>query len=270
MTYVPITLTGLAAASLLLVISGAISFAFRLGLERSLAVAALRMVVQLAIMALVLKFVFEVNAPLWTSLFALAMLMAAGYEAATRQTRRISGWESLALGAGAPFVSGLAATVFATTAVIGNDPWYAPQFLLPILGMMMGNALAGVSLVLDNVTDGAMRERAVIEARLALGASRFEALSSVMGRAIKSGLMPILTAMAAAGIVSLPGMMTGQILAGVSPVQAAKYQIMILFLIAGSTALAVLLAGIGAVALLTDERHRLRLERLTAATPRQK
>lgn len=266
MSYVPIELSGLAAASLLLILSGAISFAFRLGLERSIAVAALRMVVQLAIMALVLKFVFEVNAPLWTALFALVMLVAAGFEANSRQSRRIAGWESLALGAGAPFVAGLAATVFATAAVIGNAPWYAPQFLLPILGMMMGNALAGVSLVLDTVTDGVQRERAAIEARLALGASRFEATSGVMGRAIKTGLMPILTAMAAAGIVSLPGMMTGQILAGISPVQAAKYQVMIMFLIAGSTALAVLMAGIGAILLITDDRHRLRLERLSSAS----
>ena len=75
--------------------------------------------------------------------------------------------------------------------------------------------------------------------------------------------MPILTAMAATGVVSLPGMMTGQILAGIDPVSAAKYQVMILFLIGGSTGIAVLAAGIGSVLLLTDERHRLRLDRLS-------
>ena len=73
-----------------------------------------------------------------------------------------------------------------------------------------------------------------------------------------------LTAMAATGVVSLPGMMTGQILAGVEPVQAAKYQVMIMFLIAGATCMAVVAAGIGAVLLMTDERHRLRLDRLEA------
>jgi putative ABC transport system permease protein len=75
--------------------------------------------------------------------------------------------------------------------------------------------------------------------------------------------MPILTAMAATGVVSLPGMMTGQILAGIEPIAAAKYQVMIMFLIAGSTGMAVVLAGIGAVILLTDHRHRLRLDRLS-------
>ena len=74
--------------------------------------------------------------------------------------------------------------------------------------------------------------------------------------------MPILNAMAVAGVVSLPGMMTGQILAGADPVEAAKYQIMIMFAIAGSTAFAVLLAALGGTWLLSDERQRLRLDRL--------
>ncbi len=264
MTYVPIELSGLALASVLLILSGAISLWYRLGLERSIAVAAVRMVVQLAVIGLVLKFIFEVDAPLWTALFALLMLAATGYEVTSRQDRRIKGWQAFALGAGPPFAAGLVATVFATTAVIGNDPWYAPRFLLPVLGMMIGNALSGVSLVLDTVTEGLSREQAAVEARLALGHSRFEAASGVLRRALKSGLMPILTAMAAAGVVSLPGMMTGQILAGISPVQAAKYQVMIMFLIAGSTGLAVLMAGIGSILLLTDDRHRLRLDRLAA------
>lgn len=262
MSYVPLELSGLALASLLLLAVGAISFAFRLGLERSMGIAGLRMVLQLALVALVLKFIFEVNSPIWTGLFALVMLAAAAYEVRSRMDPRITGWHAYALGAGPPFLSGLLATVFAVTAVIQNDPWYAPNFILPILGMMLGNALSGVCLVLDTVTDGVTRERAAIEARLALGHSRTDALSTVLARALKAGLTPILTAMAATGLVSLPGMMTGQILAGVSPVQAAKYQIMIMFLIAGATGLAVVLAGLGAIAHLTDERHRLRLDRL--------
>ncbi len=79
----------------------------------------------------------------------------------------------------------------------------------------------------------------------------------ILKRALTTGLMPILTAMAATGVVSLPGMMTGQILAGIEPVSAAKYQVMIMLLIAGSTGMSVVAAGIGAVLLLTDERHRL-------------
>lgn len=169
----------------------------------------------------------------------------------------------MALGAAAPFFSGLLATLFATTLVIGPDPWYAPRYVLPLFGMMLGNAMAGTSLVLDAMTSGAQRERSAIEGRLALGAGRFEAFDSVLKRALTTGLLPILSAMATTGVVALPGMMTGQILAGIDPVSAAKYQVMIMFLIAGATGIAVVAAGLGAVLLLTDERHRLRLDHLS-------
>lgn len=262
MSYVPLDLLDLVLAASLLVLLGALSIAMRLGLERTIAVSALRMVGQLALVSLVLKFIFEVNAPLWTALLALVMLAAAAYEVRARQTRNIAGWQALALGAGPAFVAGLVATLFAASAIIQADPWYAPRYILPILGMMLGNAMSGVSLVLDTITEGAQRERQVIEARLAQGETRFEALRAVLRRGLITGTMPILTAMAATGVVSLPGMMTGQILAGIEPVSAAKYQVMIMLLIAGSTGLAVVGAGFGAIVLLTDERHRLRLDRL--------
>ncbi len=90
-----------------------------------------------------------------------------------------------------------------------------------------------------------------------------EALKDYMRQALKSGMMPIINAMAASGIVSLPGMMTGQIIAGVDPIDATKYQLMIMFLIAGGTALGTTAGVYGMAYLLTDERHRLRAERLT-------
>jgi putative ABC transport system permease protein len=262
MTYVSLTPFDLALAALLLLLTALLSFAFRLGLERSLAVAAARMCLQLGVVGFVLKLVFESGSLLATGLFALMMLLATGYEAASRQERRFLGYASYLLGGAAPFVAGLVASLFAVGVIIGSEPWWAPRFFLPIMGMMIGNALAGVTLVLDTITSAATRERGAIEARLALGATRQEALQDVLRRGLKTGLTPILSAMAVTGLVSLPGMMTGQILAGADPVDATKYQVMIMFLIAGATGLAVVLAGLVAVWLLTDERHRLRLDRL--------
>jgi putative ABC transport system permease protein len=262
MSYVTLDISDLALAALLLIANGAVSIWFRLDLERTIAVSAVRMVVQLAVVALALKFIFELASPLWTVLFALFMTSAAAYEIVTRQEKRIGGPRAIALGAGAPFFASMLATLFAVVAVIGPDPWYAPRYVLPIFGMMLGNALSGASLVLDTITSGAVRERTAIEARLALGAGRFEALDTVLRRALTTGLMPILTSMATTGVVALPGMMTGQILAGIDPVSAAKYQVMILFLIAGSTGAAVVAAGLGSVLLITDERQRLRLDRI--------
>ncbi len=264
MTYVELDFADLAIAAILLLANGAVSLWFGLRLERTLALAALRMTVQLAIVALALRWIFALNSPAWTVAFMLFMTCAAGYEVMIRQERRISGLTSLALGAGAPFIASLVATMFAATAVIAPDPWHAPRYMLPIFGMMLGNALTGTSLVLDTMTSAAVRDRLAIEARLALGAGRYEALEALLRRALTTGLMPIVTAMAATGVVSLPGMMTGQILAGVDPVSAANYQVMIMFLIAGSTGLAVVAAGLGSVLLLTDERHRLRLDRLSS------
>jgi putative ABC transport system permease protein len=119
--------------------------------------------------------------------------------------------------------------------------------------------LTGVALVMNTIVQAAKRDRAAIEARLALGETRFEATASVVVHAVKTGLMPILNAMAATGVVTLPGMMTGQILAGIDPVEAAKYQVMIMFVIAAATALGVMLAAIGGAWLITDSRHRLRV-----------
>lgn len=262
MSYISLSIFDLVLAALILLLNGALSIAFRLGLERAMAISALRMVVQLALIGLVLKFIFEATSPLWTAAFALVMFIASGYEVWSRQDTPIKGWQSLAMGAAVPFISGLVITIFALTMIINPDPWHAPRYFLPILGMMIGNALAGVSLVLNTMTNAIQHNRNAIEGQLALGATRFEAVNDVLKHAMKTGLMPILTAMAASGLVTLPGMMTGQILAGIDPVEAAKYQILIMFLVAGATALSVLAGGIGAVLLLTDDRHRLRIDRL--------
>jgi putative ABC transport system permease protein len=153
-------------------------------------------------------------------------------------------------------------TVFALTTQVRPDPWYDPRYLLPLLGMVLGNTMTGISLGLHTLTGGVVSGRAAIEARLALGADRREALLPVVRAALKNAMMPIINAMTATGLVSLPGMMTGQILAGVPPVEAVKYQILIMFLIAGGTGLGALSAVIVAAWRLTDGRHRLRLDRL--------
>lgn len=266
MNYVSLHPLDLVLAATLLIANAGISIAFSLGLERSMAVAAVRMVLQLVLAGLVLKFVFELSSPWLTVAIGVVMVAAAGWEALARQERRILGWRSWGLSTGALLVVGALATVFAVAGVIKPDPWYAPRYVLPLLGMILGNALTGVALALDTVTATAAREKPAIEGRLALGATRLEAMDDVLRRALRTGMMPILNAMAATGVVSLPGMMTGQILAGLDPLEAAKYQIMIMFVLAGATALAVLAATFGAVLLLTDTRHRLRLDRLGAST----
>jgi putative ABC transport system permease protein len=268
MTYVPLTPIDLLLAAALLVVNAAISWFFRLGLERSLAIAAVRMVVQLALVGLVLKLIFAQTSPLWAVLMGLVMVLAAGFEVVSRQHRRIRGWHVFGLSTATLLFVGLVITGLGVGVMIGPDPWYAPRYILPILGMVLGNTMTAISLVLDTLTETAHRERGAIEARLALGAHRFEAMRGVLSAALRTGMMPILNSMATTGIVALPGMMTGQILAGVDPIGAAKYQVLIMFLIASATALGAFFGALGGVLLLTDKRHRLRLDALRAPAQR--
>jgi putative ABC transport system permease protein len=266
---VPLTLLDLALAGALLMLNGIISIAFGLRLERSLAIAAVRMVVQLAAVGYVLKFVFEQTSPTWTLLIALIMVLVASLELMQRQERRPGGWMAFGLGNATLLLVGGLATVYAAGAIIHPAPWHAPRYVLPILGMVLGNVLTSISLALQVLTDGAERERAAIEARLAIGATRLHAFSGVLRQAMRMATTPLLNSMAVAGVVTLPGMMAGQILAGAEPTEAAKYQIMIMFVLAGASGLGAFAAAMGSVFLMTDRRHRLRLDRVVPRTVRQ-
>ena len=146
-----------------------------------------------------------------------------------------------------------------------DKPGYDPRYAIPLLGMILGNCMTGVGLGLTTLTTSLVNRRASVEAQLMLGATREVAAAPVMREALRSALMPTINSMAATGVVSLPGMMTGQILGGVPPAEAVKYQILVMFLIAGGTGLGAVTAVLGGVYRLTDGRHRLRLDRLTAA-----
>lgn len=264
MSAIPLSPIDLALAAALLIVNGVISVVFGLRLERSLAIAAIRMIVQLAAVGYVLKFVFEQTSPWWTALVALVMVLAAGIELAQRQERRPRGWLAYGLGNATLLLAGGLATLYAATIILAPSPWYAPRYVLPILGMVLGNTLTSISLALQTLNDGAERERGTIDARIALGATRFQAFAGLLRQSLRTATTPLLNSMAVAGIVTLPGMMAGQILAGADPGEAAKYQIMIMFVLAGASSLGALAAALGSVYLMTDARHRLRLDRLTA------
>ena len=162
------------------------------------------------------------------------------------------------------FLSSFSVTLLALTVVIRPVPWYEPQYAIPLLGMLLGNTMSGIAVGLDRLTHGAWQQRALVEARLALGQDWRQAIGDIRRASTRSGMIPIINAMAAAGVVSLPGMMTGQILAGSSPVEAVKYQIMVMFLISAGTGFGTMGAVWMGARRLFDERQRLRLDRLRA------
>jgi putative ABC transport system permease protein len=249
-------------ATVLIVAAGAVSMILRLGVERRLWVAALRTVLQLGLLGLVLERIFALRNPLLVVLLLLLMTVFAAREAVVRASRRYRGilidtW--LTMAASCLVVGGMV-----TQIVVGVDPWYEPQYVIPLLGMILGNSLTGISLCLDRFMDHLDLRSAEVELRIAFGASRGEALREPLRDAVRTGMIPIINAMAAAGIVSLPGMMTGQILAGSPPLQAVAYQIVVMFMIAAAVALGSMLAVILAGRHFMGADATLRLDRLTA------
>lgn len=265
MSFISLSAADLALASALVILLAATSFVRQLGLERQILVSALRTVLQLTLVGYVLRALFAAEGALWLGLVATIMLLAAGREVLARQTRPLAGAWGFTVGAVSMFLSSFSVALFGLVAVIGATPWYQPQYAIPLLGMLLGNTMNGVALGMGQVTDRAYRDRAVIEQRLLLGQSRERATLELRRDAARTGMVPILNAMAAAGLVSLPGMMTGQILAGSPPIEAVKYQILILFLISSGTGAGVLFSVWATSRRLFDERHRLRLERLRSS-----
>ncbi|KAB2920811.1 MAG: ABC transporter permease [Hyphomicrobiaceae bacterium] len=265
MSYVDLSIPDLALAALLLVVNGALSFALGLRFELSLAVAALRMVVQISAIGMLLKFVLGQTSPGWTALVGLVMVLVAAFELLRRQERRFRSWVMYGLGSAVLLLTGGLGALYAVAIVAGPELLSNPRYLLPVLGMALGNTLTSASLSLQTLAEGVELERGAIEARIALGATRFAAFSSLLQRAFRTATTPLIAAMALAGAVAMPDMMAGQILAGADPVAAARQQIMIMLVLAGAAALGALAAAVGGVRLLTDKRHRLRLDRLAQA-----
>lgn len=252
---IPLDTLDLAIAALLVLVAGAVSLGLRLRVERKLALASIRTIVQLLLVGYVLSWVFQIDQP-WI-LFGVLLLMiaAAGRAAVARSARTFRG---AYLRAFATLVlTGCTTTFVVTSLVIGVEPWYRPQYVIPLLGMVLGNGLTGISLCLDQMLESLSDGRADIEMELSLGASRWEAARGPLADAVRRGMIPILNAMAVVGIVSLPGMMTGQILQGADPLAAVKYQIVVMFMIAAGTSLGCMLIALLVYRRLFNERHQL-------------
>ncbi len=258
--YIAISYGQLALSALLIVINLALSVALRLGLARSLLIAALRMVVQLLLIGFVLEWLFTQDNALVVIAIALVMTAIAGVSAVNRTQRRFAGiyWHSLL----SVLTASALVTGFATVGIIRVQPWYDPQYLIPLLGMVLGNTLNGISLGLDRFMEGLVAQRDQVETLLALGATRWEAAHPTVREAIRVGMIPTINSMMVMGLVSLPGMMTGQILVGANPIDAVRYQIVIIFMVAAGAALGIFGVVLLAYRRLLSPDHQLRLDYL--------
>ncbi len=193
----PVDLT--VSALLILVLAG-LSRRLRLGVERQLLFSAARSTIQLLLIGLVLKVLFDNAHFVWVALMAGVMITVAGREVMVRQKRRFLGWRGFGLGTLSMFVSSFTVTVMALVLVIGTTPWYAPQYAIPLLGMILGNTMNGISLGLRPADPGRRTETS--DPRDASGASARAGNGQfpiVVAEAIRVGLIPIINAMSGGG-----------------------------------------------------------------------
>ncbi|CAB9530480.1 Cyclolysin secretion/processing ATP-binding protein CyaB [Seminavis robusta] len=130
---------------------------------------------------------------------------------------------------------------FTFKVVLHLQPWHTPRYVIPVVGMLLGNSINGITLSINAISRAFVEESAELELMLAFGATPFEALQRLLAEAILAGATPVLTMLRVTGIISIPGMMTGQLLGGTTTVQAARYQLLILYLIAVCTVGVILL-----------------------------
>ena len=255
----------LAISASLVLVDAVISIVLRLKLQRQLVIAAFRMVIQLVMIGFVLRFVFALNNPAATLIIITLMILIAGREVAARPEKRFHGLATQAIGASSVAFATLLTAGLALTTAIRPTPWFDPHYAVPLTGIILGNVLNASSLSLDSLLSQVGKDKAAIEARLALGETYWTAMAPLIRASVRRGLLPIVNQMSAAGLVTLPGIMTGQILAGLDPMEAVKYQILLMFLLSGGAGLSAVAVAYLASLRLTDHRQRLRLDRLTAS-----
>lgn len=233
--YIEITNWQLLLTVLLVLIAGSISTLLRLGLLRSLLWATVRAFVQLTLIGYILTYIFQLN----TLLVIIPLILIMSIIATGEATRRIKN---------APYHPGLAAfiSITASTFIVGTivvvliispRPWYSAQVMIPIFGMLLGNSMNAIALSLDRVYSEIHAHIDQVEQLLCFGATPWEAVMSYARKAVAAGMTPTINSLMVVGLVSLPGMMTGQILAGMNPSSAVRYQFVVMVMMAAAVAI---------------------------------
>jgi len=227
----------------LMAIAIALSAWQRLELEWSLALATGRTVLQLLVVGYVLAAVFAFKNP-WLVLGLLAiMLTVATIVARNRISKTVP--HLLAIVGGAMLLSTVLTLVYTMTLVIQPPTWYDPQFLIPLAGIVLGNSMNGAALAGERLVSTLNSSQLEIETHLSLGATPQQAVARYRREAVKAGLIPTINTMMVIGLVTLPGIMTGQLLSGVPPLVATSYQMVIMFMLAFTNLVTTLLVTSG-------------------------
>ncbi|KAH7884299.1 UPF0014-domain-containing protein [Phlebopus sp. FC_14] len=244
-----------------ILLNALLSTSLNLGIGSSLVSAALRCIVQLAIVGLLLQKVFETHNPWAVAGIAFLLNFLGTVEAVANKSKKRFNNMFLSV-----LLSMMGSTI--PVSIIGArwamavDPFWTPEQYIPIVGMLCGNTVSGVVVAVAYVLKEMYDNRDKVETYLAFGASRFEACIPIARDALRLALTPTINQMSVIGIIAIPGMMTGAILGGSSVAQAAKLQMVIMFMISASTALAAIVTTIVTLGTVVDNEHRVRPDRV--------
>ncbi|MGK7889659.1 MAG: iron export ABC transporter permease subunit FetB [Leptolyngbyaceae cyanobacterium] len=198
-----------------------------------------RTILQLLVAGYLLEGVFSLDSPWLVLLVLLVMTVVATAVSRNRISDRLPQlWPLI----GASLLLSTALTlVYIIVLILRPDPWYSPQYLIPLGGMLLGNAMNASAIAGERLVSALSRSQTEIETHLSLGATPAQATRSYRQDAIKAGMIPIINSMMVVGLVTLPGVMTGQILGGVAPLDAVLYQMLIMFVLAFTNLVATIL-----------------------------
>jgi putative ABC transport system permease protein len=230
------SVSSLLVSSSLVLISLIFSYSQKLKLEKEIVIGVVRAVIQLIVVGYLLNYIFGLKSPLFTTFLVLFMLLNAAYNAAKRG-------KEIKNGVGISFIAiALGTLITLTILVVSGTIKYESYQVIPISGMIISNAMVALGLCYRHMTLDFKNKREEVETKLSLGADLLPASREIIKDAIKTGMLPTIDSAKTLGIVSLPGMMTGLILAGTSPVEAIKYQIMVTFMLLATTSISSLIA----------------------------
>ena len=202
----------------------------RLGLELNLAMATGRTILQLLVLGYVLDFIFALD-NVWGVLAILAVILTI---TAMVARNRISVKIPLVLPLvwGAILISTALTVIYTNFLIIQPDRWYEPRYVIPLAGIVLGNAMNAAAIAGELLVSTMNSQSVEIETHLSLGATPQQAVSQYRKQAIRSAFLPTLNQMMLMGMVAIPGITTGQLIAGIRPLDAVYYEIVIIFMVA--------------------------------------
>ena len=225
----------LALTLVFVLVTGATSLVWSLGLVKDLVIGTVRTFVQLFLLGYVLTFLLDMDNPWLVAAAFVAMVFFAAVTIKGRvKERQIALFHPIFI---SMLLSYAAVSYLVTGVVVGADPWWLPRYLLPLAGMVIGNSMNAIAIALDRLFSDLRSRRDEVEMKLCLGADYQEASQEILKEAMRAGMIPSINALMAVGLVFIPGMMSGQILAGADPLVSIRYQIVVMLMLVASTAM---------------------------------